>query len=104
VFFYVDDICILSHPSHKAEATEFRMKLMEAYEFQEIGELEWFLGIRIVRDQTQRTLWLCQDSYIDKITTSYAVALLLKPVKTPMINDNLLPFDGQADKQQIHLY
>jgi hypothetical protein len=70
VFFYVDDICILSHPSHKAEATEFRTKLMEAYEFREIGELEWFLGIRIVRDRTQRTLWLCQDSYIDKITTS----------------------------------
>jgi hypothetical protein len=21
-----------------------------------------------------------------------------------MVNDNLLPFDGQADKQQIHLY
>jgi hypothetical protein len=103
VFFYVDDICILSHPNHKAEATEFRTKLMEAYEFREIGELQWFLGIRIIRDRTQKILWLCQDSYIDKITTTYG-ASSTRSVRTPMVNDNLTPYDGQADKQQIHLY
>lgn len=103
VFFYVDDICILSHPNHKAEAMEFRTKLMEAYEFREIGELQWFLGIRIIRDRTQKTLWLCQDSYIDKITTTYGVSSI-RSVRTPMVNDSLLPFNGQADKQQIHLY
>lgn len=103
VFFYVDDICILSHPNHKAEAIEFRTKLMEAYEFCKIGELQWFLGIRIIQDRTHKTLWLCQDSYIDKITTTYRVSST-RTIKTPMVNDSLLPFDGQADKQQIHLY
>ncbi|PQM43552.1 hypothetical protein VC83_09679 [Pseudogymnoascus destructans] len=103
VFFYVDDICILSHPRHKREAIDFHTKLMEAYEFREIGELNWFLGIRIVRDRTQRKLWMCQDSYIEKIIASYKVTQTRMP-RTPMITVELTPYNGQATKQEIHLY
>jgi hypothetical protein len=31
----------------------------------DLGELKWFLGVRVVRDRPNRKLWLCQDSYIE---------------------------------------
>jgi hypothetical protein len=36
-----------------------------------LEELEWFLGIRVIRDRDARKLWLCQDSYIVKITAKF---------------------------------
>lgn len=103
VFFYVDDICILSRKEDSKEVDHFRSQLIKAYEFRMIGEIKWFLGIRVVRDRIQRKLWLCQDAYIDKIVSTYALTLTT-PAKTPMISDHLRPFEGQATKQEIHLY
>ena len=71
IFFYVDDIVILYHPSNISAYHEFREKLLDAYKMREMGELKWFLGIRIVRDRALRKIWLCQDSYITKICNKY---------------------------------
>ncbi|KAH7112782.1 hypothetical protein B0J13DRAFT_575355 [Dactylonectria estremocensis] len=30
---------------------------------QDLGDLQWFLGIRVIRDRPGSKLWLCQDSY-----------------------------------------
>lgn len=64
VFFYVDDIIIVNHPSQRRRAAEIKEKLNITWELRDMGEAAWFLGIRIVRDRKQMALWLCQDSYI----------------------------------------
>jgi hypothetical protein len=56
---------------YKEAFQEFKEKLMSRYEIREMGELNWFLGIQVVRDRAQKKLWLCQDSYISKITASF---------------------------------
>jgi hypothetical protein len=56
VFFYVDDIVVLFHPSNIFAYHEFREKLLDAYKMREMGELKWFLGIRIIRDRTLRKI------------------------------------------------
>ena len=71
VFFYVDDVVILYHRKHEAEYQEFLQALLATYEFKQLGALKWFLGIRILRDRTQRLLWLCQDAYIEKVARSF---------------------------------
>ena len=43
---------------------------MNKYGIQKLGEVGHFLEVRIVRDQSQRKLWLVQDSYIDKMAKS----------------------------------
>jgi len=68
VFFYVDDIVVLCHPSNQSAYQEFRTKFLEAFVMREMGELKWFLGIRVLRDRKARKIWLCQDSYITKIS------------------------------------
>lgn len=39
----------------------------------DLGELKWFLCIRVLRDREARKLWLCQDSYIEKIVNLYRI-------------------------------
>ena len=71
VFFYVDDIVVLCHPKHRTAFDDFRAKLLKAYKIREIGDLKWFLRIRVIRDRTQRRIWLCQDAYIEKLYSQF---------------------------------
>ena len=71
---------------------------MARYEIRSLGELSWFLGIRVVRDRAAKKVWLCQDSYIDKITTRFHLEHH-KPPHTPLPPDELQPYEGQATAQ-----
>jgi hypothetical protein len=105
VFFYVDDVVILYHPKHESEFYEFKAALLNKYEFKDLGDLKWFLGIRIVRDLEQHKVWLCQDSYIEKIARTFHLETGPR-FDTPMatIHNNLLPNQNQATDQSIHAY
>jgi hypothetical protein len=103
VFFYVDDIVILYHKSHQSEFTQFKQSLLQKYEFKDLGELKWFLGIRVIRNREDQRLWLCQDSYIEKIATSFN--LLESPqFKTPLAIQELYASETQATPQEVHAY
>ena len=88
LFFYVDDIVVLCSKSNVSRLREFESALLKAFEMRALGELQWFLGIRILRNRSERKVWLCQDSYIRKIATRFGLANTQKDVRTP------LPYDG----------
>jgi len=56
IFFYVDDIVILYRPETLPQLRQPRATLMQKYEMRDLGELSWFLGIRVIRDRSQRKL------------------------------------------------
>ena len=102
VFFYVDDIVVLYLPSHRAAYDDFRTKFLKVYNMREMGDLKWFLGIRVIRDQTQRKLWLCQDAYIEKMYSQFGHPdATAKAPRTPLSTQTLLPFDGEATKSEV---
>jgi hypothetical protein len=76
---------------------------MQKYEMRDLGELSWFLGIRVIRDRVQRKLWLCQDSYIRKIATTFHLTDR-KPPATPLAIEELTPNTERATAQEIYLY
>ena len=51
VFFYVDDIVTLCRKEHLPRLANFEKSLMARYKIRSLGELSWFLGIRVVRDR-----------------------------------------------------
>jgi hypothetical protein len=97
VFFYVDDIVVLCRkdPTDQEAYRAFRTELMKAFEMREMGELKWFLGIRVLRDRKARKIWLCQDSYIDKIATTFDLTHSYG-FKTPMAIEELQPYASKA--------
>jgi hypothetical protein len=44
------------HKDNKRKAQEIISKLNEAYNLQDLKDIEWFLGVQVIRDQTQKKL------------------------------------------------
>ena len=80
-----------------------KAKLSEKYEMRDLGELRWFLNIRVVRDRQQRKLWLSQDSYVDKIVKRFNLEHGAKAY-TPLSLPRSSKYDGKATPQDLHTY
>ena len=68
MFFYVDDIVFAFRKQDGATAERLTAQLRSKYNLTGGGELQWFLGIEVLRDRKKRLIWLSQSSYIDKIS------------------------------------
>ncbi len=71
IFFFVDDVVALFHRSKQSLWEDFKQRLFRTYEFKDMGEIKWFIGIRVIRSREQRKVWLCQDAYIDRIAARF---------------------------------
>jgi hypothetical protein len=103
VIFFVDDVVIIYHKDKRQQMENFKAKLMELYPMREIGDLKWFLGIRIIRDRAQRKLWMCQDSYIEKIAQRFHLTKAHTP-DTPAITTPQSQNDEKASPERILEY
>ena len=101
IFFYVDDIVVAYRKP--AEPTVHRLinKLKQHYNLEGGNDLQWFLGIRILRDREKRIIWLSQSSYIDKIIN---LAKSTQPDEIPMSREELIPYEDRASYSEINLY
>lgn len=104
LFFFVDDIVVLFDQQYTTQVDEFQTRLFNTYEMRYIGELEWFLGIRISRNRETRQLWLCQDSYIDKLTSKFNISIGRKNPAVPLPYEELAKSTTQATPQDIYAY
>lgn len=105
LFFFVDDIAVMYYPQYSKQVDAFEKKLFETYEMRNIGEVEWFLNIRITRDQEHQMTSLCQDSYIDKLIGKFNVDITKKAPGSPIANHiPMLKNEDIATPQEIHIY
>jgi hypothetical protein len=105
VFFYVDDIVVMCKKQDKHKLHEFKRQLSKKYDVRCLGDLQSFLGVRIVRDREQRKIWLLLDSYINKVVKKYG----LEPVNgkypdTPLSQEELLPSTDEQDPERTKIY
>ena len=99
----MDDIVSLCHTTDLPKLHQFKQALIEQYELKDLGELSWFLGIRTIRDCSQRKLSLCQDSYVDKIIKKFHLEYA-KPAHIPIQTEEPVPYEGTATPQDIYAY
>ena len=99
----MDNILALYLSRDQNKMDEFKAKLIAKYAIRELGEAQHFLGIRIVRERSNRKLWLIQDSYINKLADKFNITVK-KPLKTPLLFIKLTPYDKKATAEQIFNY
>ena len=73
LFFYVDDIIVLSIKQNVDKFQIFEKTLLMKFQMRIFEKLNWFLNIKIIRNRKSRKIWLCQNSYIEKITIKFNV-------------------------------
>lgn len=72
----------------------------------DLGPVQYFLGIRIVRDRVRGTISLLQDAYIYKVIKRFGMEQC-KPVATPMAagsEPHMIPYDGHASTSETEVY
>jgi len=75
---YVDDLLIVSN--NQAERARLKAELHRRFEMSDLGPLEWFLGIRVVRDQDG--IHIDQSQYLKTSLTRFGMDKA-KPSPTP---------------------
>jgi hypothetical protein len=70
-----------------------------------MGEVGWFLGVRVLRDRPNKKLWLCQDSYIKYLAAWFHLNSLTKWPEMLLASSNNLSLNQyQATEDQIKEY
>jgi hypothetical protein len=72
----------------------------------DLGQCQFFLGVRITRDKSRSQITLCQDAYIRKTLEQFGM-LECRAVSTPLdpgASETLVPYQGAASEDQIKLY
>ena len=99
---YVDNI-VLAGSSDK-HISEVKKSLASRFNVKDMGELHYFLGIKIVQDQRSGDLWVGQQVYTDSILESFGMENG-KPVDTPVYTGTkLIPSTDDSDEVDQGLY
>jgi hypothetical protein len=102
IITYVDDFLLVGPPGQ--ELQRLKGQLSNAFDMKDLGQCQYFLGVRITRMGSQITL--CQDAYVRKVLDQFGM-LECRAVTTPLdpgARDTLVPHQGLASKDQIKLY
>ena len=99
VFYFVDDMIIYFKATDRPQAMKLIDNLMKRYTMKILGELEWFLGIYVIRDRAKKLLWLSQEAYIDKIANQFVKPLDRRLPDTPMASTSIssIAADGTTE-------
>jgi hypothetical protein len=78
---YVDNFLIIG-PQGK-ELIKLKLDLANHFDIQDLGPCQYFLGVRVVRNRSERKISLIQDTYIDKVLTRFGMRDAIS-ISTPM--------------------
>lgn len=101
---HVDDFLIAGKKGQ--ELTQFKENLANQFKVDDLGPVQFYCGIRIVRDLPNRKVYLLQDAYITKILERFGMAEC-NPVSTPMevgAGKDMVPYKEQASQTEITEY
>lgn len=69
IVIYVNDVLLIAK---LLESIFDTAKIIgDAFPIRPLGELHYYLGIRVIRDRQRRQLVVVQDTYIDKIAAKF---------------------------------
>jgi hypothetical protein len=103
IFFYVDDI-VVAYRKRAQEVVDAALgELKRIYTLQGGQDLQWFLGVEVIRDRRRRLIWLSQSDYLNKLGNLVERTAAKYP-EIPMKKKELLPFEGRASPSSINKY
>ena len=78
---YVDDI-LLAGKSDKRMA-KVKQALSQQFQVKDMGELHYFLGVRVIQDPSTGSVWIGQQSYTENVLRRFGMENS-KPIRTPV--------------------
>ena len=66
---HVDDLAITAPEDQQID--EIAASLSQHFKMHSLGDIHYYLGCKIVRDRSQRKIWMLQDAYINSLAGKY---------------------------------
>jgi hypothetical protein len=104
IILYVDDITLLGDSSK--EISRIKLVLSSRFEMTDLGEIESYLGVRITRDRSLKTLEIDQSRYVREIIERFGMADS-NPARTPLpagAETHLIAHTGEASPDEVKYY
>lgn len=99
---HVDDIVIASNSMEVLK--EFKDAMAQTFEMTDLGELSFYLGIKIERDRSKGVIRMSQAHYVAEVLERFGMSEC-KSVGTPLdTKTRLLPYDGVATPGEVREY
>ena len=92
---YVDDI-VLAGKSMK-QINEVKKTLSNKFDVKDLGELNYFLGVQIIQDHKNDTVWIGQKTYTNSILKRFGMECA-KSISTP-VNTSVKLLKGTEDSE-----
>ena len=77
---------------------------MARFEIRDLGDVKWFLSIRVIRDRLERKIWLSQEVYATNMATKFHLQELKGSPSTPLPYEPLGRNEDSADAKFTHFY
>lgn len=96
---WVDDLNIFT-PAGSPYMQKVKRELSFAFKMVDMGPIQFYLGLKVERNRTNRTIKLSQPAYIEKIAEKFFLQAA-KIAKVPMKHGNLVANGKQAAFEEI---
>ena len=92
---YVDDIVLAGRDERRLQ--EIKDDFSKKFDIKDLGEIKYFLGIKVVQDKESNSIWIGQPAYTKNLLKSYGMQDS-NPVNTPAdANSKLQPATNQDE-------
>ena len=68
---WVDDLIILAKEMKEMDCV--KEQLRKRFEMKDLGELDYFLGIRVIRDRSNRRIHISQSGYVNSVLERFGM-------------------------------
>lgn len=92
---YVDDILMVA--KNEARLADVKKCLSEKFDIKDLGRLHHFLGMKIIQDETMKSIWVGQQAYTEKLLQCLGMENA-RPVSTPVDISNKLVKASEDDE------
>ena len=92
---YVDDIVLAG--KNMKQINEVKKTLSNKFDVKDLGELNYFLGVQIIQDHKNDTVWIGQKTYTNSILKRFGMECA-KSISTP-VNTSVKLLKGTEDSE-----
>jgi hypothetical protein len=103
IVVYVNDLILITRG--KASITQLKEQLLKRYKSRNLGLVQFYLSIRVLRNRPNCSISLSIDSYVDRVVEEYYLTnLLLADTPLPKLALTLTKREDKADVNLIVQY
>lgn len=101
ILTHVDDVISAFPKAHEHIWLEDKRKICESFSIKDLGDCEWVLKVKIIRERNNKILYLSQEAYVERLLAKRGMSEC-KSTKTPYWTTDLSPQQNKMNVEKLN--